>query len=323
MAETLKIVALGGGTGLSTMLRGLKKYTNNLTAVVTMSDDGGGSGILRQDLGMLPPGDIRNCLLALADIEPTMEKLFTYRFDDGILRGQSFGNLFLAAMNGVYGDFEEAVRHANEVLAVVGEVLPVTNQDIRMCAEFEDGKEVFGESKIANAKIQNGGRIKKVSLVPSKVEPASGVLESIAEADMVILGPGSLYTSVIPTLLVNGVSDAVRKSRAKKIFVCNVMTQPGETDGSSAIDHITAREEHAGMKIVDYCVVNTGRMREDVLKRYAEDRQTPVSFDERDFAEHGIKLIEADMHLDNALIARHNPDILAKTIIDFYKGNAE
>ena len=323
MAETLKIVALGGGTGLYTMLRGLKKYTNNLTAVVTMSDDGGGSGILRQDLGMLPPGDIRNCLLALADIEPTMEKLFTYRFDDGILRGQSFGNLFLAAMNGVYGDFEEAVRHANEVLAVVGEVLPVTNQDIRMCAEFEDGKEVFGESKIANAKIQNGGRIKKVSLVPSKVEPASGVLESIAEADMVILGPGSLYTSVIPTLLVNGVSDAVRKSRAKKIFVCNVMTQPGETDGYSAIDHIKALEEHAGMKIVDYCVVNTGRMREDVLKRYAEDRQTPVSFDERDFAEHGIKLIEADMHLDNALIARHNPDILAKTIIDFYKGNAE
>ncbi len=323
MTETLKIVALGGGTGLSTMLRGLKKYSRNLTAVVTMSDDGGGSGILRQDLGMLPPGDIRNCLLALADIEPTMEKLFTYRFDDGILRGQSFGNLFLAAMNGVYGDFEEAVRHANEVLAVVGKVLPVTNQDIRMCAEFEDGKEVFGESKIANAKIQNGGRIKKVSLVPSKVEPASGVLESIAEADMVILGPGSLYTSVIPTLLVNGVSDAVRKSRAKKIFVCNVMTQPGETDGYSAIDHIKALEEHAGMKIVDYCVVNTGRMREDVLKRYAEDRQTPVSFDKRDFAEHGIKLIEADMHLDNALIARHNPDILAKTIIDFYKGNAE
>ena len=159
--------------------------------------------------------------------------------------------------------------------------------------------------------------------MPSKVEPASGVLESIAEADMVILGPGSLYTSVIPTLLVNGVSDAVRKSRAKKIFVCNVMTQPGETDGYSAIDHIKALEEHAGMKIVDYCVVNTGRMREDVLKRYAEDRQTPVSFDERDFAEHGIKLIEADMHLDNALIARHNPDILAKTIIDFYKGNAE
>lgn len=323
MTETLKIVALGGGTGLSTMLRGLKKYSRNLTAVVTMSDDGGGSGILRQDLGMLPPGDIRNCLLALADIEPTMEKLFTYRFDDGILRGQSFGNLFLAAMNGVYGDFEEAVRHANEVLAVVGKVLPVTNQDIRMCAEFEDGKEVFGESKIANAKIQNGGRIKKVSLVPSKVEPASGVLESIAEADMVILGPGSLYTSVIPTLLVNGVSDAVRKSRAKKIFVCNVMTQPGETDGYCAIDHIKALEEHAGMKIVDYCVVNTGRMREDVLNRYAKDRQIPVAYDERDFEAHGIKLIKADMHLDNALIARHNPDILAKTIIDFYNSNTE
>ncbi|MBO4897668.1 MAG: YvcK family protein [Clostridia bacterium] len=317
MKNNPKIVAIGGGTGLATMLRGLKEYTEEITAIITMCDDGGGSGVLRQDLGMLPPGDIRNCLLALADTEPILEKLFNYRFDDGMLRGQSFGNLFIAAMYGITGNFEEAVRRAKEVLAVTGAVVPVTAQDVRMCATFEDGHEVFGESKIASAK-KSDCRIKNVSLVPSKVEPADGVLESINEADIIILGPGSLYTSIIPNLLVEGVADAISSSKSPKVLVCNVMTQPGETDGYTAFDHVKAINEHVGGNILDYCIVNTGHMREDVLKKYREDNQVPVEVDEEKFETAGVKLIKADLSADGQDLARHNSEKLAKYLYEHF-----
>ena len=313
-----RIVALGGGTGLSTMLRGLKKYTDKITAVITMADDGGGSGVLRQDLGMLPPGDIRNCLLALAEIEPTLETLFSYRFDDGMLKGQSLGNLILAAMNGIYGSFDEAIKHAHEIFAVTGRVLPVTCDDIRMYAVFENGGAVFGESKIAEAKIKQGCKIQSVGLSAPHVLPAQGVLSSIAEADMIILGPGSLYTSIIPNLLVDGVADAIRKSSARKIYVCNVMTQVGETEGYSAFDHISAIIQHGGEGLIDTCIVNTGEIDDGVLKRYETlEGAEPVVVDSKLFAKMGIELFQADIvRVENDHV-RHNPQKLAYEIMKF------
>ena len=222
-----RIAAIGGGHGLSAMLRGLKTYTKNITAIVTVADDGGGSGMLREDLGMLPPGDIRNCIMALANTEPTMQQLLNYRFTDGSLAGQSFGNMFLAAMNGISGSFDEAVHRMGDVLAITGRVLPVTNQDVRLEAEFHDGSRVLGESKIFYAKKINNSRIRKVRLVPERPAALPESVQAIRDADIVVIGPGSLYTSIIPNFLVSGISDAVRQSRACKIYALNIMTQDG------------------------------------------------------------------------------------------------
>ena len=240
------IVAIGGGHGLSAMLRGLKRYTKFITAIVTVADDGGGSGMLREDLGMLPPGDIRNCIMSLANTEPTMQKLLNYRFTEGSLAGQSFGNLFLAAMNGISGSFDEAVHRMGDVLAITGRVLPVTNQDVRLEAEFHDGSRVLGESKIFYAKKINNSRIRKVRLVPERPAALPESVRAIREADIVVIGPGSLYTSIIPNFLVSGIADAVRQSRALKIYVLNIMTQDGETDGYDADDHVRAHVRRLG-----------------------------------------------------------------------------
>ena len=225
------IVAIGGGHGLSAMLRGLKRYTKYITAIVTVADDGGGSGMLREDLGMLPPGDIRNCIMSLANTEPTMQKLLNYRFTEGSLAGQSFGNLFLAAMNGISGSFDEAVHRMGDVLAITGRVLPVTNQNVHLEAEFDNGSRCLGESKIFYAKKLNDCRIWKIRLVPEHPQPLPDALEAIADADVIVLGPGSLYTSIIPNFLVDGISEAVSRARALKCYVLNIMTQDGETDG--------------------------------------------------------------------------------------------
>lgn len=314
-----KIVALGGGTGLSTMLRGLKMYTENITAIVTMADDGGGSGRLREDLGILPPGDIRNCLLALADVEPIMEQLFKYRFQEGILKGQSVGNLLIAALDGIYGNFEEAIRRMSDVLAITGRVLPVTNQDIRMFARLEDGTQILGESRIGKEKLKHRCRIESVCLVPEKVMPAEDVLQSIEEADLIILGPGSLYTSIIPNLLVSGVADAIKKSKAPKIYVCNVMTQPGETDEYTAYEHVQAILKHGG--VMDYCIVNTEQADEEILKRYYEDGAAPVFVDEEKFKNTGIRLIRASLLNSSGNLARHDHESLAACIMDFLNNN--
>ena len=226
-----RIVAIGGGTGLSTMLRGLKNYTRNLTAVVTVADDGGGSGMLRRDMGMPPPGDIRHCMESLANVEPIMQRLLTYRFTEGALAGQSFGNLILAALNGVTGSFEEAVSQMSQVLAITGRVIPVTSADVQLEAVFENGTRVVGESKIYDFKKQQDCRIHHVALIPERPRALPSALEAIREADLILLGPGSLYTSVIPNLLVEGVPEAIAQSDALKIYVCNIMTQDGETEG--------------------------------------------------------------------------------------------
>lgn len=311
-----KIVALGGGTGLSTMLRGLKAYTSNITAVVTVADDGGGSGVLRQDLGMLPPGDIRNCILALANTEPILEQLLQYRFKEGRLKGQNFGNLFLAAMDGISSGFEEAVRRVSDVLAVTGRVLPVTLEDVKLCAELDDGCIICGESQIGKHNSYHSGRINRVYLEPRTVVALNEVLDAISDADAIVLGPGSLYTSIIPNLLVNGICDAIKRSGALKLYICNVMTQPGETDGYSVFDHIRAIEEHSCKGIIDCCIINNASIPEDLKKKYLGDGAEQVKIDRDTVTKAGIKLMEQDfVSIKNGYL-RHDPDRLADTIID-------
>ena len=315
-----KIVAIGGGTGLSTMLRGIKLFTPHITAVVTVADDGGGSGVLRHDLGMLPPGDIRNCILALANTEPIMEKLLQYRFTEGSLKGQSFGNLFLAAMNGISSSFEEAVKKMSDVLAVTGKVLPVTLEDITLYAELCDKTIICGESKIGKHNLKNPSPIKRVFIKPNKPKPLPEVIRAILEADIIVLGPGSLYTSVIPNLLVDGVANAIQKSKAVKIYVCNVMTQPGETDGYTLSQHIKAIENHSNKKIIDCCIVNNSRIPQDIEKKYRNDGAELVKIDRQETLNMGIKIEEGNFLtiLPNGYI-RHDCIKLAKALLDIYK----
>ena len=249
-----KVVVIGGGTGLSTMLRGLKQYTSHITAIVTVGDDGGGSGKLREDLGMLPPGDIRNCILALADTEPLMEDLLQYRFTEGSLKGQCFGNLFLAAMAGISENFEDAVQKMSSVLAVKGKVLPVTLDDMKLVAELENGEIIEGESKIPSEVIVRKTRIKKLAIKPIDAKPLEEAIKAINNADVIIMGPGSLYTSIIPNLLVKGIPEAICKSPAKKVYISNVMTQPGETDGFKVSNHLKVLMDYGVAGNIDYVI---------------------------------------------------------------------
>ena len=316
-----KIVAIGGGTGLSTMLRGLKTFSSNITAVVTVADDGGGSGMLRQELGMLPPGDIRNCILALADTEPILEQLLQYRFQDGSLKGQSFGNLFLAAMDGISSNFVEAVRRVSDVLAVTGRVLPVTLENVTLNAELDDGGIICGESRIGKHRDFHKGRIKRVFLEPSDAKPLQDVLDAIGESDIIALGPGSLYTSIIPNLLVKGVCDAIKNSKALKAYVCNVMTQPSETEGYSAYDHIKALEEHSYPGMVECCIVNNSSIPGKLLEKYLNDGAEQVRIDRDMILDAGIKLIEGNFaSLKNGLV-RHDPLKLARAVIEYAAEN--
>jgi uncharacterized cofD-like protein len=311
-----KIVAIGGGTGLSTMLRGLKVFSSNITAIVTVADDGGGSGILRQDLGMLPPGDIRNCILALADTEPIMQQLIQYRFQEGMLKGQSFGNLFLAALDGISGSFEEAVRKMSDVLAVTGRVLPVTLDNVELCAELEDGSIICGESKITGRNYNCKGRIKRAYLNPGEVKPLKEAIDAILEADVIILGPGSLYTSIIPNLLVNGICESIRDSGAIKMYVCNVMTQPGETDDYTLFDHIKAIEEHSFKGIVDYTIVNTAEISDDLRKKYRDDGAGQVKIDMDLINDSRIEIVTGNFISLKSNLIRHDHYKLAEVIMD-------
>ncbi len=315
------IVVIGGGTGISTMLRGLKRYTSHLTAIVTVADNGGGSGILREEMKMLPPGDIRNCILALANTEPVMEKLFQYRFTEGSLKGQNFGNLFLAAMNGIYGSFEQAVQSTSEVLAVTGRVLPVTNEDIQLCATFTDGSTICGEWEIVQASKTNGTLIQRVYLEPSHPKALPEALEAIEKADVIILGPGSLYTSIIPNLLVDGITEAICNARGIKVYISNIMTQPGETEGYDLRRHIQALEEHGISNVIQYVIVNNKKIPKEILQIYQEDGAIPVPYKIDDFKDSNIHLIEAPVckvYQDNKLI-RHDPDCLAYHIMKLAK----
>ena len=317
-----KVVAIGGGTGLSTMLRGLKKYTKNLTAIVTVADDGGGSGMLRRDIGMPPPGDIRHCMEALANTEPIMERLLTYRFTEGTLAGQSFGNLILAALNGVTGSFEEAVTQMSHVLAITGRVIPVTSADVQLEAVFENGTRVVGESKIYSFKKEQDCRISHVALIPERPAPLPAALEAIGEADLILLGPGSLYTSVIPNLLVDGVSQAIARSEAPKIYVCNIMTQEGETEGYTAADHLEALLAHGVPGLVDLCLANSAPVHPGLVEKYREEDAAPLVIDRERIAAMGLELEERALSSTEGNYVRHDPDKLAEAILEIYRRRA-
>ena len=307
-----KVVAIGGGTGLSNLLRGLKEFTSNITAIVTVADNGGSSGKLRDELDILPPGDIRNCLVALADQEPLMEDLFQYRFHKkGDLRGHSFGNLFIAAMTEVLGDFEEAVEESSKVLAIQGKVLPSTNQNVNLGAIYEDGTEILGESEIPNEQKS----IKGVYLEPGSVQITARAQNALLEADYILVGPGSLYTSLLPNLLVKGMVDAIQNSKAKKIFITNVMTQPGETTGYSAYDHLKVVYDHIGKQIFDYTIVNRNGSRKDLLEKYAEEGAYPVDNDIDKLRKLNIEIVEGKL-IQTGDYIRHDPHKLAELLVE-------
>lgn len=310
-----RVVAIGGGTGLSTLLRGLKEYTSNITAVVTVADDGGSSGRLREELNVLPPGDIRNCLLALADAGPLMEKLFCFRFNSGKdLKGHNFGNLFITAMSKVTGDFEQAVKASSKILAIRGRVVPATLSKVVLRARHKNGTETIGESNIPLEKSP----VEKMYIKPENSRPTMEAIEAIKESHIIILGPGSLYTSVMPNILIDGMYETIRRSKAIKIYVCNVMTQSGETDYYKASDHIKAIIEHSGKGIVDYCVVNTGKVPAKLLEKYKQENAYPIVMDEDGIKKLGCKAIEATV-IDTENFIRHDPDKLAKVIMDIYQ----
>ncbi len=303
-----RIVVIGGGTGLSVLLRGLKKYTGNLTAIVSVADDGGSSGRLRDDLGILPPGDVRNCLVALADKESFMEDLFQYRFPMGELAGHNLGNLLIAAMNDLAGGFNQAIQRLSKVLAVRGTVLPSTLESVSLGARYSDGEIVFGESNIP----KYGKPIERIFLEPGECEPMPEALDAIKEADAVIIGPGSVYTSILPGLMVSGLAEAVENSAAKKIYVCNVMTQAGETEGYTVSQHIKAIKLHAG-QVIDYVLINDKEVPKSIRKRYAASNSIPVMVDLKEIAKEGVEPV-FDSLLAEGNVVRHDPDILAGLI---------
>jgi uncharacterized cofD-like protein len=311
------IAVIGGGTGLSVLLRGLKNVYKNLTAIVTVADDGGNSGVLREDLGMLPPGDVRSCLLALADEENAMREILKYRFKDGRLAGQSMGNLMIAALNDIYGNFEEAVSRMSDILRVQGRVIPITNAEVRLCAELESGNLVFGESQIPKVALSEASPIKRVFLWPTDSIASAAACRAVETADAVLIGPGSLFTSIVPNFLSQGLREALAASRCSRIYVCNVMTQPGETDGRGVGDHVRALAEYTGAGLIDCVIVNNRVLSAAALSPYISDgaeQVLPTEADAEYLRANGISLIEGDfIEIKNGYI-RHDAMKIAKVI---------
>jgi uncharacterized cofD-like protein len=307
-----RIVSIGGGTGLSTLLRGLKKCRAHLSVIVTVTDDGGSSGRLREELGALPPGDIRNCMIALSEDEHLMSRLFRVRFNSGGgLHDHSFGNLFLAAMAEITGDFAEAVRLTSEVLAIKGVIYPSTNSNVELKAEFEDGTWVQGETRITDARK----RIRRIQLEPATAQPLADSLAAIAAADVITIGPGSLYTSLIPNMLVKEVIGAVRRSTAVKIYIQNIMTQPGETEGYTAADHVQALTEHCDGILFPNIILSSAAPSAEVLKRYKAENAELVEADVQRLRSMGFHTLERNLLAEDRVI-RHDPDRLAAAVFE-------
>ncbi|HZK37763.1 MAG TPA: YvcK family protein [Clostridia bacterium] len=314
-----KIVVIGGGTGSSVLLRGLKLFTSNITAIVTVADDGGGSGKLREDLGMLPPGDIRNCILALADMEPTMEQLLQHRFKEGDLKGQNFGNLLIASMNDISDNFEEAIKKISDVLAVTGKVLPVTLKDITLYAKLKNGTVIKGESNIPVKSLEMNSPIENIFIKPKDAGAIKEAVDAIENADLVLLGPGSLYTSVIPNLLVKNIKESLNRTKAPKVYITNVMTQPGETDGYTVYDHVDALLRHWPDALIDYVIVNTGTISDTVGEKYKMEGAEVIKLmheDREKLKAKGIKLITEDLIDIKKDYVRHDAVKLSKIIVD-------
>ncbi len=322
----LKVVAIGGGTGLSALLRGLKRYVvppgsshalekfhiAELSAVVTVSDDGGSSGRLRKELNMLPPGDIRNCIVALSEDETLLSRLFQHRFEKGPgLEGHSFGNLFLAALTSITGDFAEAVRLSSEILVTRGRIFPATTRNVELEAVMEDGVRVLGETKITASK----GRIRELFLVPSNPEPLPQTLDAIRRADIITIGPGSLFTSLIPNLLVRGIASAIAKSGALKLYICNLMTQANESLGRTAADHIRALNDHAQTNIFDYALINRTPVSADLQAKYALEGASQIIVDLDEIEKLGVIPVLGD-YLEEGAVARHASDLVAHDLLE-------
>ncbi|MCC3355979.1 gluconeogenesis factor YvcK family protein [Bacillus sp. REN16] len=308
-----KIVIIGGGTGLSVLLRGLKYQPVDITAIVTVADDGGSSGRLRNEMDIPPPGDIRNVLAALSDVEPLIEDLFQHRFAGGNgLSGHSLGNLILAAMTTITGDFVHAVGEMSKVLKVRGKVLPAANKSVVLNAEMEDGTVVTGESKIP----YSGKKIKRVFLTPDDVEPLNESIEKIQQADMIVIGPGSLYTSILPNLLVPQIGEAVIKANAKKVYICNVMTQAGETLNFTASDHVQALYDHMDLKFIDTILVNDGDIPEHIKEKYAKELAKPVVYDLERLSTLGLSIINDKIISYDDNVIRHDTTKVANLLYD-------
>nr|WP_312579672.1 uridine diphosphate-N-acetylglucosamine-binding protein YvcK [Sedimentibacter sp.] len=316
----MKLVVFGGGTGLSILLRGLKKYTKNISAVVTVADNGGGSGVLREDLGMLPPGDMRNCITALADIEPTMIKLLQHRFKDGYLTGQSFGNLFIAAMYEIFGDYEHALKEIGSIFRLSGKVLPMTLQDTQLKAFLDNGDCILGEKDIPEYVNNSNSKIDKITLVPEVCKPLEETVNDINEADIIVLGPGSLYTSVIPNILVHDIPKLIIQSKATVFYICNVMTQPGETDDYNVVDHVNAIIKHSSRNLIDYVIANDEIISDDLIQNYKYKGARQVLIDEeqkRNLEEINIKVISSNFIDIRKNYIRHNAEKIGKVLFNY------
>ncbi|WRP06088.1 YvcK family protein [Rossellomorea aquimaris] len=314
MTHTPKVVVIGGGTGLPVLLRGLKRHPIDISAIVTVADDGGSSGRLRDSLDIPPPGDIRNVLAALSEVEPLVEQMFQHRFETtNELSGHALGNLIIAALASITGDFVHAIQEMSRVLNVKGKVLPSANQSVILKAEMEDGTIVTGESTIPKA----GKKIKRVFLEPDSIKPLGETLRAIKEADLIVMGPGSLYTSILPNLLVPGIGDAVCRAKAKKMYICNIMTQAGETLDYSASDHVKALYDHLETPSIDYILVNKKQVPDEVQARYNEEQASPVHFDVDKLKAMGLEVIaEEILSYDNHLV-RHNTEKVADIIYSY------
>lgn len=305
-----RIVVVGGGTGLSALLKGLKEYTSNLTAIVTVADDGGSSGRLRRELGILPPGDVRSCLVALAEKEEIMEDLFSYRFDNGAFAGHSLGNLFLAGMAGRFGDFQKGIEQVGKVFALRGEVYPSTLSQITLEAYFEDGRSINGETAIRTTP----GKIKRLKVAPQNCKPLPEALKAVEEADLVVLGPGSLYTSVLPNLLIDGLRDKIVSAKAPCVYVCNIMTEPGETDNFTVAEHLQVIIEHGGKGLVDAVLAAKEDIPVEVRERYQEEGAEAVTGNAKSVEVLGVQYHESSFYSGGEVI-RHDPERLAKELL--------
>ncbi|MBU8906707.1 gluconeogenesis factor YvcK family protein [Desertibacillus haloalkaliphilus] len=310
--DNKKIVVIGGGTGLSVLLRGLKTFSVDITAIVTVADDGGSSGRLRKELNIPPPGDVRNVLVALSEVEPLVEQLFQHRFENGNgLSGHSLGNLLLAGMTSITGDFAKGITELSRVLNVRGKVLPAANTSISLHAEMTDGTLVAGESQIPLV----GKQIKRVFLTPEQITPLEDSLQAIREADLIVIGPGSLYTSVIPNLLVPQISETIKQAKAKKVYICNAMTQSGETDGYKASDHVQSIVNHVGQGLLDVVLVNNHHIPSAIIERYAQEDAEPVINDEETIRSLGLKVIkDYFVHYEGYLL-RHDAKKVSSSLL--------
>jgi uncharacterized cofD-like protein len=325
MIQNQKIVVIGGGTGLPTVLEGLKKYKTNLTAIVTVTDSGRSSGMLRKDLNIPPPGDIRNCLVALSDAEKLMNDLFQYRFEKGSLEGHSFGNLLIAALTKVTGSFESAIKEVSRILNIKGKVLPSTLENVHICAEFEDGTIIKEEDNIIDRENENvhlRPKIKKVFL-SEEAEACKEAIDEILKADLIVIGPGSLFTSVITNLLVKGIKEAIASSKAKKVYICNITTQPCQTYGFKASDHVKKIIEYLGENVLDYAIINNKSPSYEILRKYEAEHASLVINDSDEINILGIKTVEEDLLekdtekrvlFQKKYLLRHDSDKLANII---------